>query len=239
MKDNPIYDIYYRHHPYLFRFGSYHAIVRSLTIHGLVNRLYQSSKLNQQTYDRLLRTRQLIRTLIYYGEESVEADEAIQQINEAHGPVVASNDDFLYVLSTFFLEPIRWNNLYGNQSIDHKDVKLIIDFWCRIGKKMHINDFPKNLDDWWEFQSNYEKQFMGYSAAGKNLAKQSLKQLCKQAVPFGLGFVAKQILLGTMDEKVRVCLQLKNPVVNPLIMMKLVNRFQPNFEPKRDIVESV
>ena len=84
MKNTSIYQIYYQRYPYPFRFGSYHALLRSLTIHSLVNRLYKSSRLSQQTYERLMRTRQLIRSLIYYDADSSEVKNAIASINQAH-----------------------------------------------------------------------------------------------------------------------------------------------------------
>ena len=43
--NNEIYNIYYRRYPYAFRFGSYLALVRSLTIRPLVSQLYQHSQL--------------------------------------------------------------------------------------------------------------------------------------------------------------------------------------------------
>ncbi|WP_171900382.1 hypothetical protein [Candidatus Marithrix sp. Canyon 246] len=57
-----------------------------------------------------MRTRQLIRTLIYFGLDSEKGQQAIATINHAHRSVKANNDDYRYVLSTFFLEPFRWNS---------------------------------------------------------------------------------------------------------------------------------
>jgi hypothetical protein len=65
---NQIYTIYYLRYP--FRFGSYLAILRSLTIKPLVTQLYRHSQLSHHTY--------------------------------AHRSVKANNDDYRYVLSTFF-----------------------------------------------------------------------------------------------------------------------------------------
>jgi hypothetical protein len=36
-----------------------------------------------------------------------------ERINQMHGRFSISNDDFLYVLSTFVYEPIRWNERLG------------------------------------------------------------------------------------------------------------------------------
>lgn len=238
MKENEIYEIYYRRYPYPFRFGSYHAILRSLTIATLVERLYESSRLSNETYERLLRTRQLIRVLIYYGTNSEEASRAIDTINQAHAYVVTSNDDYLFVLSTFFLEPLRWNKEYGKKPINDNDLQLIIEFWSEIGRRMNIENMPQGLDQWLQFQEDYENRFAAYSDAGNKLAMSSLNKLCSQAIPFGLRTIAKQLLLGTVDKKVSNCLRLSTPLLPPKILTRLINQLQPSFEPKRDIVKS-
>ena len=40
--------------------------------------------------------------------DSVRALEALRRMNWAHGHYQLANSDFLYVLTTFIFEPIRW-----------------------------------------------------------------------------------------------------------------------------------
>ena len=238
MDENIIYDIYYKRYPYAFRFGSYHAILRSLTIAKLVDRLYVNSRLSQQTYDRLFRTRQLIRTLILYGPNSPQSKAVINVINHSHKTVNADNEDFLYVLSSFFLEPLRWNSVYGTISVSHEDTRELILFWRNIGYQLNIRDLFDNFNDWTEFQSDYERRYMKYSDYGHQLAIKSIDELCLQAIPFGFRRVAKQLLYGTIDENVREALGLPTSHFPVSLILKTINYVKPNFEPRRSLVES-
>ena len=234
--DNDIYNIYYRRYPYAFRFGSYLALVRSLTIRPLVSQLYQHSQLSNQTYERLMRTRQLIRTLIYFGLESEKGQAAITTINQAHQTVVADNDDYLYILSCFFLEPFRWNNDYQKQMISTQEQQTIVDFWCEIGQQMSIKNLLSNPQDWLAFQQQYESEHMDYSDEGHELAMRSIDKLVKQAAPFGLRTLARQILITTIDSKVQHCLKLPGSLLPQTAIIWLLNSVHINFEPRKDIV---
>jgi len=207
-QNSPIYQIYYQRYPLAFRFGSYHALIRALTIRHLVQRLYRHSALHEQTFTRLQRTRDLIRQLIYFDQYSNEYKQAIKQINQAHQGVNANNEDFLYVLSTFFLEPIRWNQQYERRSITDNDKQLLIDFWCNVATEMHINQLPESLSDWENYQKSYESHHQSYSSEGQHIALESLQQVPKLALPVGLQGIARQLLLSTMDPAVQSCLGL-------------------------------
>ena len=180
--DNEIYTLYYHRYPYPFRFGCYLALLRSLTIKHLVAQLYPQSQLNHQTYKRLMRTRQLIRTLIYFGLESDKGQTAISTINRAHQNVIGNNDDYLYVLSSFFLEPFRWNSSFQKKIISTQDQQKVVDFWCSVGEQMSIKDLFTDTNSWLVFQQQYESEYMGYSDEGSELAARSIDELIKQAI---------------------------------------------------------
>ena len=118
--DNEIHTIYYHRHPYPFRFGSYLALLRSLTIKPLVIQLYPQSKLTHQTYERLMRTRQLIRTLIYFGLESDKGQTAIDSINQAHKTVIANNDDISIFYQPSFLNRFAGTPAFRSKLFQHK-----------------------------------------------------------------------------------------------------------------------
>ena len=234
-----IYNIYYKDHPHPFRFGSYQAILRSLTAKDLVLRLFKDSRLNNQTYERLLRTRQLVRTLIYFGLESKEGQAAIQLINAAHRYVEADNDDYLYVLSTFFLEPFEWDACFSRRRISDDEKQTVLLFWQEIGTAMHIANFPDSLEAWVDFQKAYEEKHMAYSVEGRRIAHQSIAELSRQAFPNGLHRLGRQVLLATLNPKIQECLKLPRSIIPSRLVIVLLEKFKPNFEPKRDIIERV
>ena len=233
-----IYRIYYIDYPYPFRFGSYQAILRSLTVKDLVLRLFQDSKLNNQTYERLLRTRQLICSLIFHGIDHESGQKAIKIINRAHSNVVVTNEDYLYVLSTFFLEPFEWDACFGKSQISTEDKQIVVNFWQEIGEAMHLSNFPEDLVAWHVFQEAYEKKYMGFSEAGRDIATQSIVDFSRQAFPVGLHWLGRQVLLATLNPKIGRCLlKLPAPIIPQKLVIYLLEIFKPNFEPKQDIFD--
>lgn len=55
----------------------------------------------------------LIASISEKGYESEFGRIAIERMNHWHGKYKIQNEDFLYVLSVFVFEPIRWVDRYG------------------------------------------------------------------------------------------------------------------------------
>jgi hypothetical protein len=51
--------------------------------------------------------------IMEWGYDSDRGRQALARINRFHSHYKISNDDFLYVLSTFHLKPIRWLARFG------------------------------------------------------------------------------------------------------------------------------
>lgn len=75
------------------------------SIAGLLDRTGEFGKRTQKRYDD---TDLILSEMVEYGYESERGARAIARLNELHGRFRISNADFLYVLSTFVFEPIRW-----------------------------------------------------------------------------------------------------------------------------------
>ena len=219
MVDNTVYQIYYHKFPLAFRFGSYHALFRPMTIDHLTDHLYDISSLRDQTYQRLQSTRLLIKRLIEFGTDSPEGTQVIAHMNRAHEKVIADNDAYRYVLCCFFLEPFRWNQRYEKKRISAEDKQTIINFWNAIGEKMGIKELCSNEAAWMAFQKSYETQFLASSENGRRLAKQAIEETPKLAFPFGISYLVRQTLLATMDRPVRHALKLGSPTIPAALLL--------------------
>src|SRR3954454_24924221 len=79
-------------------------------ISGLLDHAGEFRRDAQQRYDD---TDLLVSEVMEYGYDSDRGRSAIERINAIHGRFKIRNEDFLYVLSTFALEPMRWNARFG------------------------------------------------------------------------------------------------------------------------------
>ncbi len=82
-----------------------------------------------------------------------------------------SNDDFLYVLSTFIYEPIRWNVRFGWRLMCEQERLASFYFWREVGQRMHIQDIPETYEDLERYNLDYEQQHFRYSDTNRRIGE--------------------------------------------------------------------
>src|SRR5262245_13839552 len=80
------------------------------SIGALLDRTGEFFQRAQKRYDD---TDIIVSELMEHGYDSERGQRALRRMNQLHGRFQIANDDFLYVLSTFIYEPIRWNARFG------------------------------------------------------------------------------------------------------------------------------
>jgi hypothetical protein len=203
--------LYYGPHRLTFRAGTYLALLRMMGIRHLVTALYGHTLLVAETHARLTRTRQTLRDLICSGFESDAGRRAVDRLRSVHRGLPAQPDDYRYVLGTFFLEPVRWNAGHARSRLTASELALLLAFWARVGQAMQISELPSGLHDWQQFQRDYEARHMGHSAEGHQLASMCLRDVVKLSGPAGTRGLFRQLMLATMEERVRLTLGLSAP----------------------------
>ena len=84
--------------------------VRRAVDRGAPRRTGEFGRAAQKRYDD---TDLIVSTIVEAGYDSDAGKRAIRQMNRIHGRFEIANEDFLYVLSSFVFEPIRWNARFG------------------------------------------------------------------------------------------------------------------------------
>jgi hypothetical protein len=153
---SPIEQLYYGRQRMTFRAGTYLALIRMMGLADLVTALYGRTALRAHTHARLGRTRETLRELICHGFESRQGRDAVARLRAAHAPLSASEEDYRYVLCTFFLEPIRWNAAYGWRRLSAQELQTLLAFWHQVGRVMGILDGEWSLAQWQAFAHDVE-----------------------------------------------------------------------------------
>ena len=109
------------------------------SISALLDRTGEFRERTQQRYDD---TSLIVAEMCKWGYESGRGKEALERMNWAHGHFNISNDDFLYVLSTFIYEPVRWIDAFGWRPTCRNEQRAYYCFWREIGRRMGIRDIP-------------------------------------------------------------------------------------------------
>jgi hypothetical protein len=90
-------------------------------------------------------------------------------MNQLHGRFAITNHDFLYVLSTFVLEPIRWNARFGWRLMCEQERLGYFYFWREVGRRMNIRDLPPDYQSFERFNRDYEETHYRFSETNQRV----------------------------------------------------------------------
>src|SRR5437016_8109604 len=100
------------------------------SISELLNRTGEFQNRAQKRYDD---TDIIVSELMEWGYDSERGKAALRRMNQLHGRFAIANADFLYVLSTFLFEPIRWNARFGWRVFCEHERLAMFYFWREVG----------------------------------------------------------------------------------------------------------
>jgi hypothetical protein len=136
------------------------------SISGLLDRTGEFLRRPQKRYDD---TDLIVSELMEWGYDSDRGRAALRRMNQIHSRFAISNDDFLYVLSTFVFEPIRWNARYGWRPLCEQERLGYYYFWREVGHRMGIRDIPASYEDFERFNLEYERAKFRYAESNRRI----------------------------------------------------------------------
>ncbi|WP_245673763.1 oxygenase MpaB family protein [Actinoplanes rectilineatus] len=84
-------------------------------------------------------------------------------VNRAHGRYAITNDDMLYVLSTFVYDPIDWLDRFGWRPLHPHERVAAFHYYREVGSRMGIHDIPDTYQAFRNFKVDYEKANFVYT----------------------------------------------------------------------------
>jgi len=136
------------------------------TISALLDRTGEFANRAQKRYDD---TDLLVSELMEWGYESDRGRRALRRMNQLHGRFEITNDDFLYVLSTFVFEPIRWNARFGWRPLCEQERLGYFQFWRQVGRRMNIKDIPTVYAAFEQFNREYEQCHIQFTETNRRV----------------------------------------------------------------------
>lgn len=168
------------------------------TISALLDKTGEFKRRPQKRYDD---TGLLTTEIVKWGYESDRGIQAIERMNAIHGRFKISNEDFLYVLSTFIYEPIRWNARFGWRPMCEQERLASFYFWREVGKRMHIQNIPETYEEFERYNLDYERQYFRYSDANRRTGEATC-DLFLSWFPGILRAVIKPAIYAMLDDSI-------------------------------------
>ena len=136
------------------------------SISALLDRTGEFRSRPQKRYDD---TDLIVSELMERGYDSERGRRALARMNRQHGRFAIANEDFLYVLSTFVFEPIRWNARYGWRPMCDAERLAMFHFWREVGHRMGIRDIPAEYAAFERYNIAYERRCFRYTDTNRRV----------------------------------------------------------------------
>ncbi len=136
------------------------------SISALLDKTGEFGNRGQKRYDD---TDIIISEMLEHGYDSERGKRALRRMNQMHHHFTIPNEDFLYVLSTFIFEPIRWNERFGWRRMSATERLGYFHFWREIGKRMGIKEIPEDYVEYEQFNREYEHTHYRFTEANQRV----------------------------------------------------------------------
>lgn len=168
-------------------------------VSGLLDRTGEFYRWAQRRYDD---TAILVAELCEWGYEYGRGRKALERINWAHSHFSIANDDFLYVLSTFIYEPIRWIDRYGWRPTCRTERLGYYFFWREVGTRMGIQHIPPTYEAFEDWARDYEHTQFRYADTNHRVGA-ATRDLFSSWYPAPLKPMVRMAIHALLDDSMR------------------------------------
>ena len=223
--------------PFTFEKAIQFALFRTYGIPSISKLLVETSQFSNvdTACKRYADTGLLISEFMAHAPTNQRALEGITRMNQIHSGYQKagkiSNDDMLYTLSLFAVEPVRWVDKYEWRKLTDTEKCAIGTFWMSIGNAMRIDygnlkssangfvDGLQWLEEITEWSQKYEESHMIPDQNNKTTADETTKILL-WTLPRFMKQAGVHTVSALMDNRLRTAMMYETP---PPIYFFLIN----------------
>ncbi len=178
--------------------------VRTATIPSIAKILHATGQYAREGVKRVEDTQAILVEIFRDGAGSDHGREMVEHLNAIHAHYKISNDDYLYTLSVFVVDPYEGIAKYGFRPLRENERDALFHLFRDLGERMKIQGVPSTFDELVAWRRAYERRAQRFALENHEVAASMFDAIAAKlpvatralVVPVGL------ILLGS-DEAVR------------------------------------
>jgi hypothetical protein len=136
------------------------------------------------------------------GIHSPRAHAAVRRLNQIHSHYDIPNDEFLFVLATTIVGPVRWINEFGWRPLHPHETESLARVTTRFGELMGLKGLPSTYDGYERLLVDYETERFEFEPANRRVTEASIR-IARDLAPLPLKPVVRRITIALMDEPLR------------------------------------
>lgn len=187
------------------------ALFRAFAVAKGTPLLAGTGEFTQRTQKRYDDTVLILAEILEHGYDSQRGRAALRRMNQMHGRHPIPNDEFLYVLSTFVFEPIRWNARFGWRPLLHNEKLASFHFWRAIARRMAIRDVPDDYAALERYYDAFAQEHYRYAPENRALAVATRDLFLGWYLPKALWPLGRPLIHAMMDDHLLEAVGLRKP----------------------------
>lgn len=186
------------------------ALFRTYCVPSISGLLDQTGEFVARAQKRYDDTDLMVSAMMDWGYESELGRAALRRMNQIHHRFEITNDDFLYVLSTFVFVPIRWIDRFGWRRLSDQERLGMFHFWREIGRRMNLKDLPADYDSFDRFNVAYEQSHYRFHESNQRVGA-ATRDLFLSWFPTWMHLFVRPAIYALMDQPMLNAFGFPNP----------------------------
>jgi uncharacterized protein (DUF2236 family) len=186
------------------------ALYRTYAVPSVGELLAATGEFQRRTHKRYADTGLILDAILEHGFDGATGRAAIRRMNQMHGAYGISNDDMLYVLSTFVVTPMRWMDRFGWRAMNEAERVASANYYRELARHMNIKGSPVTYVEFAAHLDAYEREHFAYSPGGRAVADATLTLLAG-FYPRPLRPVLRRVTLALLDAPLREAFRYPDP----------------------------
>jgi hypothetical protein len=189
------------------------ALFRTFAVPSISRILASTGEFTGRARKRYDDTELLLAEIGEHGYGSDRGRTAIRRINRMHAAYPIRDEDLTYVLSTFVLEPDRFNARYGWRRSTPHERAATYRYWCELGARLGVGELPATMDGFDRWNRAFEAAEFAFDPANRQVADATLTMYLRDVyrVPRWALPAGRVVALTLLDEPVLDALGYDHP----------------------------
>lgn len=179
--------------------GFFLSYYRNFAIPSIAATLYGNGEIQERPMKRSYDTAIVIYELIAGGIDSHRGQQMVALLNRAHRNVPGSSEDYLYVLLTLLIVPIRWAQNHAWRQPTGAELAAASRFFAELGSRMNIHGMPETYAEAERFFDQYEATHISPSPEGQKLMDATI-QVFQSRLPLPLRPFAARLISAMLAD---------------------------------------
>lgn len=175
------------------------AQIQTFAIPSISKLLHRTKQYEEHGVKRLDDTRAILTECLIDSVHSPRGEHMVNHLNWIHGHYEISNDDYLYTLALFIVEPERWMNNFGYRSLSEEEKYAGFLAFKSLGEAMNIKDIPQTREEFVIWYLDYRRQYMTYHPDNKKVTDGFISGV-KDMFPFFMKPLIKPMILTLIND---------------------------------------